>query len=137
MIWKTLIQIAGIDKLNVVPNTSDPEHVHVKTILFIYSLESFLFKKLNLASRQKDSSVIATLGPFAVAISKIIDQVQKNRVDKMLEKGLPEILNVFTHFPEPDFSKGILQAIGYKEFWPYVKELNEDSLNISKKNLVT
>ena len=55
----------------------------------------------------------------------------------MLEKGLPEILNVFTHFPEPDFSKGILQAIGYKEFWPYVKELNEDSLNISKNNLVT
>ena len=84
MIWKTLIQIAGIDKLNVVPNTSDPEHVHVKTILFIYSLESFLFKKLNLASRQKDSSVIATLGPFAVAISKIIDQVQKNRVDKIV-----------------------------------------------------
>ena len=67
--------VAGIDNPNAVPNTSDPEHCHVKTILFIYSLDCFLFKKLNKASRDKDSSVIATLGPFAVAISKIIDKI--------------------------------------------------------------
>lgn len=73
ILWHSFIQVAGVENLKSVPNTTDPEHFHVKTILFIYSLECFLFKKLNKASRDKDQSVIQTLGPYAVAISKIID----------------------------------------------------------------
>ena len=76
MLWNTFIQAAGINDLKVFPNTSDPEHPDVKAILFIYTMESFLFKKLNRASREKDASVIKTLGPFAVVISRVIDSVQ-------------------------------------------------------------
>ena len=54
----------------------------MKTILFMYSLECFLFKRMNRASRDKDSSAIKTLGPYAVAISKIINSVQQKRLDK-------------------------------------------------------
>ena len=66
------------------PNTSDPEHPHVKAILIIYSFECFLFKKLNKSSRDKDSSVIKTLGPYAVAISRVIEKVQQKRLDKII-----------------------------------------------------
>ena len=76
LLWYSFLKVAGIDNLKTVPNTSDPNHAHVKTILFIYSMECFLFKKLNKASRDKDQSVIKTLGPYAVAMSKIIDSVQ-------------------------------------------------------------
>lgn len=53
----------------------------------------------------------------------------RKRVDKMIddEEGLSEIFHVFDAFTENganlenplDFSKGILQAIGYKEFYDY------------------
>ena len=47
LIWYTYLKAAGIHDLSEVPNTSDPEHPHVKAILFIYSLDSFLFDRLN------------------------------------------------------------------------------------------
>ena len=55
--------------------TDDPEHSDVKAIMFMYSLDCFLFGRLNKISRDKDSSAIETLGPFAVALTKIIDSV--------------------------------------------------------------
>ena len=78
------MRAAGIDNLKDIPNTSDPEHPHVKAILIIYSFECFLFKKLNKSSRDKDSSVIKTLGPYAVAISRVIEKVQQKRLDKII-----------------------------------------------------
>jgi hypothetical protein len=69
--------------LSIVPNTSDPEHPHVKAILFIYSLESFLFKRLNEAYREKDASSIETLGPYSVALTMVINEVQQNRKDSL------------------------------------------------------
>lgn len=56
--------------------TDDPEHEDVKAIMFMYSLDCFLFGRLNKISRDKDSSAIETLGPFAVALTKIINSVQ-------------------------------------------------------------
>ena len=50
----------------------------------MYSLESFLFHRLNLGSREQDTSIILTLGPFAVALSKVINNIQKNRADKII-----------------------------------------------------
>ena len=75
ILWTTFFMVAGINgkDLNEVPNYIDPEHPHVKAILFVYSLESFLFTIINKSSREKDTSVINTLGPFAVAISNIIE----------------------------------------------------------------
>lgn len=56
----------------------------MKSIIFIYSLDCFLFGKLNKISREKDSSAIETLGPFAVALTKIIDNIQQKRRDKII-----------------------------------------------------
>ena len=43
-----------------------------KTILYVYSMETFVYKTLNSSSRNKDASKIATLGPFAAAMSFIL-----------------------------------------------------------------
>lgn len=54
LLWYSFVRAAGVGDLKKVPNTSDPKHAHVKIILLIYSMECFLFKKLNRASRDKD-----------------------------------------------------------------------------------
>ena len=55
-----------------------------------------------------------------------------NRIEKMLleEQGLNEIFSVFSNFKnkniEIDFNKGLLQAIGYKEFFPLYEIINSN-----------
>ena len=71
-----VIKFGGVVNLDNVPNLTDPDHQDVKLILTIYSLESFLFKKLNLSSRLQQTQVIETLGAFSVALTKIIDNIQ-------------------------------------------------------------
>ena len=73
LIWHTFLKVAKIQDLKKVSVTSNPNHPHVKAILFMYSMESFLYKRVNKISRDKDSSSISTLGPFAVALTRIID----------------------------------------------------------------
>lgn len=51
---------------------SDPNHEFVKTIIYIYSMESFVFKEMNRACREKDISKIEYYGPLASALSFII-----------------------------------------------------------------
>lgn len=58
------------------PVLKDPEHPHVKAVLILYSLESFLFKRLNECSREQDTSIIETLGPFAVGLTFVINEIQ-------------------------------------------------------------
>ena len=74
---------AGIDDLTKVPNTEDPNSQDVKAIMFLYSMETFLYPRLNKISRDKDTSSILTLGPFAVALTKVIDKGQSTRNDKI------------------------------------------------------
>lgn len=52
----------------------------------MYSLDSFLFERLNEGSRNKDTSVIKTLGPYAVALSKVINHTQSKRKDQIKGK---------------------------------------------------
>lgn len=47
LIWFTILKLAGIEDLDCVPELTDPESIDVKVILIMYSLESFLFKRLN------------------------------------------------------------------------------------------
>ena len=62
---------------------SDPEHVIVKTLLYIYSLEPPIYRYLNKASREKDASYIDTLGPFSDALRTILHHAEKKRKDKI------------------------------------------------------
>ena len=75
-IWKMIFQLAKskVDfKKPLTPKTlSDPNHPFVKTMLYIYSMESFIFSELNHASRMKDLSKIKFYGAFASALGFII-----------------------------------------------------------------
>ena len=48
------------------------EHPITKFILYLHTLETFLFKDLKTASREKDESKIMTLGPYALILSYIL-----------------------------------------------------------------
>lgn len=47
LIWNMIPKLAGVSDKNKVPQLDDPESQDVKIILLLYSLESFLFKRLN------------------------------------------------------------------------------------------
>jgi len=49
----------------------DPYSAITKSILFIYSMETFLPYSLNKAEREVDASKVNTLGPFAEALRRI------------------------------------------------------------------
>jgi len=58
---------------------SNPDHEFVKLMLYIYSMESFIFKEMNKASRIKDKAKIEFYGPFASALGYIIHQASSKR----------------------------------------------------------
>ena len=81
--WVTYLRAAEIVELDRCPVTDDACHKDVKTLLKLYTMESFLYKTLNRACRDKDTAVIDTLGPFAHALMSIIDEANVNREDRM------------------------------------------------------
>ena len=56
-----------------------------------------------------------------------------SRIDKMIEESLSEIIYIFHTFilnqKEMNFEVGVLQSIGYKEFYDLYQALNKDTLN--------
>ena len=74
--WLTFLKVAKVENLKAVPVTSDPKHPHVKAAMFLYSIESFIYKRINKISREKEKSSILTLGPFAAVLTRIIEQAQ-------------------------------------------------------------
>lgn len=51
---------------------SNPNHKFVKTLVYIYSMQTFVFNEMNRASRLKDHKKLRQYGPFAAALSFII-----------------------------------------------------------------
>lgn len=62
---------------------SDPDHIVVKTLLYIYSLEPPIYRYLNKASREKDQRYVETLGPFSDCLRTILHHAEKNRQNKI------------------------------------------------------
>jgi len=60
---------------------SNPNHEFVKLMLYIYSMQTFIFGEMNKASRSKDRSKIAFYGPFASALGYIIHAASSKRKD--------------------------------------------------------
>ena len=50
-IWNMIIKFGGIVEIDKIPNLNDPESEDVKLVLTMYSMESFLFRRLNESSR--------------------------------------------------------------------------------------
>ena len=53
-----LAKLGDLDKPLTPKVLSDPDHVITKHLLYIYSMESFIYGELNRASRDKDESKI-------------------------------------------------------------------------------
>lgn len=56
---------------------SNPNHEFVKILVYIYTMETFIFKEMNKASRAKDVDKIKFYGPFASALSFVIHSGNK------------------------------------------------------------
>ena len=74
-----LAELGSLDKPLTTNILSDPGHKITKHIMYIYSMESFIYEELNRASREKDEKKIKFYGAFAAALSYIIDNANKNR----------------------------------------------------------
>jgi hypothetical protein len=59
----------------------DKSHKITKFILYLHTLESFLYKELKHASRNKDEDKIMSLGPYALVLTYILNksnQIKEN-----------------------------------------------------------
>ena len=79
---------------------SDQNHSFVKMLIYIYTMETFIFKEMNNASRNKDAKKIQLYGPFASALSFIIyvgrqnqSKSIKSKKDFYVYRGLPLTLS--------------------------------------------
>ena len=65
----------------------DPNHTVVKHLIYIYSMESFIYRDLNRVCREKDKSMIKFYGAYAAALSFIINIANSNRTNYKLHKS--------------------------------------------------
>ena len=90
--WQMLFDIAklgNLDKPLTAGILSDPKNKITKHILYLYSMESFIYADLNRASRDKNKTKIKFYGAFAAALSYIIYFANTNRkVDKLKGSNL-------------------------------------------------
>ena len=56
-----------------------PEHPVTQTIMYIYSMETFLPQAIKRANAYKDHSKIKSLGPFAMYLAEVIYIAQRAR----------------------------------------------------------
>ena len=52
----------------------DPSHPVTQTLIYIHSMETFIYKDLKQASLNKDIRKVKTLGPYALVIAKILNE---------------------------------------------------------------
>ena len=57
----------------------DPKSKTVLAIFYLYSLESFLYGRLNWAARSREIACVKNLGPFAAILSRALSEVSKFR----------------------------------------------------------
>ena len=60
---------------------NSPNDPVVQTILFIYSMETFLPQEINQASIMRNQDAVITLGPFAFALGEINNASNQKRSD--------------------------------------------------------
>ena len=85
--WKYLFSLDGLVNIDK-PLTRDilknPEHPVTQQILYIYTMESFIYPAVNRTCRNHDESQIRFYGAFAAALSYILYFANKNRRDNMI-----------------------------------------------------
>jgi hypothetical protein len=64
----------------------NPDEPVTKYILNLYTIESFLYKAVNEASRTGDETKVESLGPYSHCLDTIVASAQMNREDLSVEK---------------------------------------------------
>ena len=74
--WKAIFSLAeessAFEKPLSPETLADPSNSFVKSMIYIYSMQSFVFSEMNKASRMKDESKIKFYGAFASALGFIV-----------------------------------------------------------------
>jgi len=60
---------------------SNPNHKITQHLLYLYSMESFLYIELNKVCREKDEKKIKYFGQIAAALGYIIEKANQRRKD--------------------------------------------------------
>jgi hypothetical protein len=60
---------------------ANPLYPVTNLILYIYTMESFIFRVLNESTRNADESKITTMGPYARVLGYVIQHASRNRSD--------------------------------------------------------
>lgn len=84
--WQRLFDIKELGDINkpLTPRIlSNPNHPITKHILYLYSMECFIYNDLNKACRDQNSDEIEYYGAFAAALSFILNSANRNRKDKL------------------------------------------------------
>lgn len=87
--WNFLFESARLGDLNkpLTPKIlANPKHHITKHLLYIYSMQTYVYENLNRACREKDTNQIQFFGPYAAALSYIIYGANKNSVEKLKGK---------------------------------------------------
>ena len=61
---------------------NDPDHAVVNLIIYIYTMETFIYTELNDTSRKKNVKKLELYGPFACAISFILESQHSKKEAK-------------------------------------------------------
>ena len=81
--WEALIRLMylpfEIEEVLFIENLKYPLNYVVKSIMKIFSLETWLYSAVNKASRERDRSKIETLGPVACILSHALLLAAKSR----------------------------------------------------------
>lgn len=86
--WNLLFEMAELGDLDkpLSPKIlQNPYHKVTRHILYLYSMESFIYSELNKVSREKDKSKIPFYGAYAAALSYIINSASLFRQDQNIE----------------------------------------------------
>ena len=65
---------------------SNPNHEFVQLMLYIYSMQTFIFGDMNRASRDKDLDKIEFYGPLASALGYILHAASSKRKEQLGNK---------------------------------------------------
>ena len=73
----------------------NPNSKLTQNILYLHSMETFIYHLINIASLNKDKTKITSLGPFAVVLQRILGHAEtaKSRL------GHPDSLNKTNYTP--------------------------------------
>ena len=86
--WQRIFDLANVkdlDKPLTAKILSDPYNKITRHILYLYSMETFIYADLNRASREKDRSKIKFYGAYAAALSYIMYYANTKRTGGKLE----------------------------------------------------